>query len=771
VIYLSYVLPLFVSALVALTLGAYATRYRDVPAARPFAWAMFLSALWLAVVGLEVVATEFAMKVACHRLRTMLVEGVCILSLLVAVEFTGHRAHLTRQRLILLLAIPAVVATAIVTSDWHPWFRTHLRVSTGPIPAIVSDLGPLFYLHAAYIEALILAAMVLLVRHLKRASPLEAAQARLLLAGLAVPVIVDGLETIGIVAVPDVTVTPLSWTLTGILCAWALLGLRMFDVEVSRRTARLQSALNDLRREMAERQAIEAELRLSEERYRLLFETMAQGVVQRGPDGQVVSANPAALRLLGVTLAQLRGQAPYRDGWHMVDEVGRPVTEPTLPSRRALTSGAVVRDEVLGVYDPQHQAYRWLNVNAVPQFRTGETEPYQVFTTFEDITARWQTEKQLAQRVADQSEKLAAVYDVMRVADSSTPLDVAFENALGRILQAVDGQAACLHQIDDRYLRLFVHCGLNDDQRQQLERLPTDWLDLSQERIYLAGGAHSAPLPPFLAAAGTGFGAFVGAPIRVGGQPAGLLSLLWHDARTFTVEDIALLRAIAEQVGIILENIRLRERIAAAAVVGERRRLARDLHDSVTQSLHGLVLTTDNARALMQRRRFDHLEPLMVQLSDAARQALKEMRLLLYELRLQPIAGLDLVEQIEMRLDAVERRAGIDAQLVADVSARPPQAWTAELYPIIMEALNNALKHARATAVRVALSGDADHLALEIADNGVGFDLALTPAGGMGLTSMAERAERIGGSLSIETAPGHGTHVRLQLPRRREAPN
>ena len=769
-IYLSYVLPIFFSALVALVLGAYALRYRDVPGARPFAWAMFLSALWLSAVGLEVVAADFAVKVACHRLRTVLVEGVSVLALLVAVEFTGHRAHLTRQRLILLLALPLMMAAATVTSDRHAWFRTQLRVSTGPIPAIVSDPGPLFYVHATFIEAIILAAMVLLARHLRRASPLEAAQARLLLAGLAVPVLVDGLESIGIVAVPDVTLTPLSWTLTGILCAWALLGLRMFDVEVGRRTAQMQAAREDLRREMAERQAIEAALRLSEERYRLLVETMAQGVIQRGGDGQVVAANPAALHLLGVTLEQLRGEAPYRDGWHLVDEVGRPLEEPALPSLRALMSGVAVRNEVLGVYDPQHQAYRWLNVSAVPHFRRGETRPYQVFTTLEDITARWQTEKQLAQRVADQSEKLAAVYDVMRVADASTPLDVAFESAIGRILQAVDGQAACLYQIGDGCMRLFVQRGLNDAQRQRLECLPTDWLDLAQERIYLAGGSHSAPLPPFLTDAGMDFGAFVGTPIRVGGQPAGLLSLLWRDARTFTVEDIALLRAIAEQVGIILENIRLRERIATAAVVGERRRLARDLHDSVTQSLHGLVLTTDNARALIQRGQIDQLERLMIQLSDAARQALKEMRLLLYELRLQPIEELDLIEQIETRLDAVERRAGIDARLAVEDAARPPRAWTAELYPIMMEALNNALKHARATAVRVVLSGDANQLALEIADNGVGFDLARTPGGGMGLTSMAERAERIGGRLSIETSPGQGTRVRLRVPRRREDP-
>jgi signal transduction histidine kinase len=247
------------------------------------------------------------------------------------------------------------------------------------------------------------------------------------------------------------------------------------------------------------------------------------------------------------------------------------------------------------------------------------------------------------------------------------------------------------------------------------------------------------------------------------GQRAGVLSLLWHKPRSFSVEDIALVRAIGEQVGIILENLRLRERIATAATLSERRRLARDLHDSVTQSLHSLVLTAENARVLVQRGNLKQLESVVSSMSDAARQALKEMRLLLYELRLQSIDSLDLAEQIELRLAAVERRAGINARLVVEDGPRVPQFWIPEVYPIVMEALNNSLKHAGASQVRVAITGDARRLDVEVTDDGVGFDPSLTPPGGMGLKSMAERAERLGGTLLIESAPGHGTRVHLSV--------
>ena len=107
------------------------------------------------------------------------------------------------------------------------------------------------------------------------------------------------------------------------------------------------------------------------------------------------------------------------------------------------------------------------------------------------------------------------------------------------------------------------------------------------------------------------------------------------------------------------------------------------------------------------------------------------MRLLLFQVRLQGIQRIDLVEQLELRLDAVERRAGVDAQSTVEEGTAIPQQWVGELYPIIMEALNDSLKHARATQVRVVLSGDADHIVVEVVDNGAGFDPTLVPPGGM----------------------------------------
>jgi signal transduction histidine kinase len=227
------------------------------------------------------------------------------------------------------------------------------------------------------------------------------------------------------------------------------------------------------------------------------------------------------------------------------------------------------------------------------------------------------------------------------------------------------------------------------------------------------------------------------------------------------VEDLSLASAIAEELGVILENLQLRQRIEEAIVIKERRRLARDLHDSVTQSLHSLVLSAHTASNRLKQGDLTRLETSLDQLSEAARHALKEMRLLLYEMRLVPLQQVDMVEALHMRLEMVEGRAGIDGRLEVADGASWPKAWEGDLFCIASEALNNSLKYGQAAAVTVRLRGDPASLYLEIVDNGRGFDPQRF-TGGMGLINMRERAERLGGRMEIHSAPGHGARIVLQ---------
>ena len=138
----------------------------------------------------------------------------------------------------------------------------------------------------------------------------------------------------------------------------------------------------------------------SDARYQTLFETMAQGVVYQAADGQIVACNPAAEQILGMTLAQMRGHTSLDPRWRAIHLDGAPFPGETHPAMVALRTGQVVRHVVMGVYDWAHNTYRWININAMPQFRPGESEPIQVYTTFDDITEHVQAEQSAAEALS-----------------------------------------------------------------------------------------------------------------------------------------------------------------------------------------------------------------------------------------------------------------------------------------------------------------------------------------------------------------------------------
>jgi signal transduction histidine kinase/ligand-binding sensor domain-containing protein len=208
----------------------------------------------------------------------------------------------------------------------------------------------------------------------------------------------------------------------------------------------------------------------------------------------------------------------------------------------------------------------------------------------------------------------------------------------------------------------------------------------------------------------------------------------------------------------------LRQSEMEKAVADERSRLARDLHDSVTQSLYSLTLLAEAGQRMIKARDLPQIEGNQSRLGEIAQQALQEMRLMVYELRPLALKEEGLIGALEQRLEAVERRAGVDARLVAEGARDLPPKIEEELYRIAQEALNNALKHARPSAITVTIRAENGNVVLEVTDDGGGFDLqAVGDKGGLGLVSMRERAEKLGGTLTIASTPGEGTKVQISI--------
>ncbi len=281
-------------------------------------------------------------------------------------------------------------------------------------------------------------------------------------------------------------------------------------------------------------------------------------------------------------------------------------------------------------------------------------------------------------------------------------------------------------------------------------------------------------------------------PILYQQEVVGALNFLrLEEGDVFTPEDINIGVQLAKSVGLALENAKihtlLHERVdelarttqalqasqaeviqqqREIAQIEERQRMGRDLHDSVSQSLHSLLLIAETLSGLIEKGQTPDALRLTSQLMETGRQAIKETRLMLFESRspLVETAG-DLPRALQARLDSVERRAGLRTHLAASgpLNECPPEVRET-LYWAATEGLNNALKHAQARQVLVTLACTPQRAWLEVRDDGLGFDPANLPGGGLGLSGAAERAALVNGTLEVKSAPGAGTSFSLTIP-------
>ena len=290
--------------------------------------------------------------------------------------------------------------------------------------------------------------------------------------------------------------------------------------------------------------------------------------------------------------------------------------------------------------------------------------------------------------------------------------------------------------------------------------------DTAEATGYLQAGGSDRPeiVPDLLRRLVECFGALFSVPVIVKDEAHGAITFYYHEPHSFSEEEFRLALSVADQAALALENARLRAQAKESAAMDERSRLARELHDSVTQSLYSVTMYTEAAARLLPSGHGAAAQHLR-DARDTAQEALREMRLMIYQLRPPVLEKGGLAVALQVRLDAVERRGGIHAELTVEGEDRLPPAVQAELHQIAQEALNNALKHAHAHQVQVhLLFGDAV-TQLKVQDDGLGFDLAAARAGGgQGLSGMVERAEKIGARLEIDTAPGRGTKVAVKVP-------
>lgn len=282
--------------------------------------------------------------------------------------------------------------------------------------------------------------------------------------------------------------------------------------------------------------------------------------------------------------------------------------------------------------------------------------------------------------------------------------------------------------------------------------------DLNQPETCLTPFLSAAMIQPWLDLLRQHFGAYLGVPLFTQATMYGILGLFYIAPRDFTEHELDLAVTFGNQAALAIENARLRTRAAQAAVAAERGRLARDLHDSVTQTLFSASLIAEVVPDLWERNPATAREQLQ-ELRQLTRGAMAEMRTLLMELRPETIRKAPLRESLRHLVDAAAGRAGIPVSLDVSVDIDPPSDVKESLYRVAQEALNNIVKHADASEAQVSFYEDDLHRVLRIGDDGRGFDVGAVSPNHLGLCIMRERALSIGAALEIDSQPGHGTRI------------
>lgn len=370
----------------------------------------------------------------------------------------------------------------------------------------------------------------------------------------------------------------------------------------------------------------------------------------------------------------------------------------------------------------------------------------------------------LEKMVTDRTRELATLNSITNMVSGSLDLTEILGDAVDQTLQVTDMDLGAAYRLDSdkETLTLMAYRGLS-------ERF-TNWARSVPLSKSLAGTACAQGQPVTMRVedypegetkellTGEGLQFVVSIPLMAKGRILGAMTLSSGTVRELAPQELSLLGAIGQQVGVAMENARLYEQAEQAAAAAERNRLARDLHDAVSQTLFSASLIAEVLPRLWERspnegrRRVEELRQL-------TRGALAEMRTLLVELRPMALTEVPLGDLLKQLAEAVTGRARLPVAFTVESQCELPPDVQVAIYRIAQEALNNVAKHSGASQAILTLRCPPGRVELTVSDNGRGFDPTQVPPDHLGLGIMCERAESIGAVLSIRSQPGAGTEV------------
>jgi len=517
----------------------------------------------------------------------------------------------------------------------------------------------------------------------------------------------------------------------------------------------------------------------------MLFDRMPMGIAVLDTSFNIQRYNPTWSEF-SARYAPASG-APLTEGVNYFEHL--PGTEPViLPLFKKVLEGETVRQDNLRLETGENVTY-W-DVVLAPL--TDQQRISGILNVAVDVTQRMESQLHLEERVEKRTRELdrrreiaESLRDIIGMINANLPLDTFLERSVKLATEQLEAKACVLHRFDLPNQTITNLAGYNVDDiftkgttvsfselkergaeayvQATIDKKPTynNYPPLP-ERVDQIRRDPDIPdeLKPSRITLRQRFAGVLSIPLFIRNEIYGGMVFYYTEPQDFSQDQIELGLTFAEQVSLAIENARLFEQTEETAVMAERNRLARDLHDAVTQTLFSSSLIAEVLPRIWENDQMEGQKRLE-ELRQLTRGALSEMRTLLLELRPAALADADLKVLISHLINAFTARTRLQVNYQEDFRDNPPLEIKEMIYRITQEGLNNIAKHANASQVYLELVSWTHFARLALHDDGVGFDTKDQAREGLGLGIMQERAKNLGAEITVNSKIGQGTEITL----------
>ncbi|MGA2489097.1 MAG: histidine kinase N-terminal 7TM domain-containing protein [Anaerolineales bacterium] len=693
---------------VAVTIAILVLRKRKVRGATSLIVFSFALTIWACAYGFLLIDLPSSGRIWLAVVYlSATVTSTALLTFILA--YTNHEEWLGKWGIILLCLEPLATQILFWTNYWQGFSTGYKLTNTG----IVLASSPWYWINASYSDGLLILAFILLTQTFLHKSKQYMLQSMTIVIGIFIPILTKILSLAVFALILNLEPPLISFAITGLLLVYSVSHFKLLDIA--------PIARDDV------------------------IENMSDGWMVLDRNNRIVDMNPAAEALVRVSREQAFGK-PAEDilqNWPKLDQE---------PSVRELEIKGSVR---------LHGELRYLSVRILPLVRSPEQLVGKV-VLWRDITDHRMSDN-ARQRARD--EMFVLLHSISSLAFRTLSLNDFLAETSSQIMYSFQSQASLIILLEETHSKagepkyyLAAHQGIAQNKLGHLSsspevaRIVAQILE-SKEPFFVPDVSTDPRLPPTMQQSGNK--SLLMLPLTTGEQILGVIGLIRKSGLPYGKDEITRLSIVAEELASFISSGRQRQ---LAIALEERQRLVHDLHDSISQKLYGLVTLTEAAQASLETGSTVQAAELS-RIGENARQALKEMRLFLFQMKPVDLEHAGLVAALHERLAAVEGRADIKARLLADDDIDLSLEKETMLYYIAQEALNNIMKHANASSVTILLKKRKASVSLEVMDDGCGFDPKITGKGGMGLRIMQERVAKIDGKLFIKSVPGKGTKI------------